>query len=271
MQNTNQISIENPRIDNLYDELSYAISHTSKGQMKEWGKGSAKLFTHLAIRRGKGLIKGIGALLKFSTYETLSFFDAVIKYNTIDHISNRSNAAYTNIKSKSNKLYQTFKIVASSLRTNPKEVAPQILLGFIGFLVGSGGLDGDGGICDSDLYFGIGNHRSIFTHSIIPALAVETIAFSLVSLVNTVHGNLPSSHDSFWDKLVANNKKLATAFAGGTCAGIAYHLLVDMNPTADRIKPYSDLPFSTTMGGHQAIFGINAATEIIDLKKKNSQ
>jgi len=35
MQNTNQISIEKPRIDNLYDELSYAISHTSKGEIIE--------------------------------------------------------------------------------------------------------------------------------------------------------------------------------------------------------------------------------------------
>ncbi|MBC8196601.1 MAG: hypothetical protein H8E60_01805 [Candidatus Marinimicrobia bacterium] len=64
------------------------------------------------------------------------------------------------------------------------------------------------------------------------------------------------------------NKELTTGFVAGTCAGIAYHLLVDMNPTADAIKPYSDLPFSTTMEGHQAIFGANAMVEIVDLKKK---
>jgi|TARA_Y100000310_G_C20680319_1_gene815528 hypothetical protein len=268
MVGVNTISINEGHLETLYDELSYAISHTSKGEMKEWGKGSAKLFIHLTIRRGRGLLKGMGTLLKFSTYETISFVDAVIKKNTMDHLSNRTDSAYKSIKDKSHKLYQTLKIIALSIRSNPKEAAPQILLGFIGFLIGSGGLDGDGGIPDKDLAFGIGNHRSIWTHSILPALAIETIAFSLVTLVNTVHSKLPEKHDRFWDKLVENNKKLATAFVGGTCAGIAYHLLVDMNPTADRIKPYSDLPISTTMMGHKAIFGANAAIEIIDLKEK---
>ena len=87
MVGVNTISINEGHLETLYDELSYAISHTSKGEMKEWGKGSAKLFIHLTIRRGRGLLKGMGTLLKFSTYETISFVDAVIKKNTMDHHS----------------------------------------------------------------------------------------------------------------------------------------------------------------------------------------
>lgn len=268
MENTNTISIEKSRIENLYDELSFAVFKTSKEEMKKWGINSAKLFKKLAIRRGKGLLRSIGNLLLFTTFEVSGIIKAVRNKTTLDHLLERSNNAYVTIKDKTNKLFQILRVLVKYLKSNPKEAVPQIFLGFIGFLVGSGGLDGDGGIPDKDLAFGIGNHRSIWTHSLLPALAIETIAFSLVTLVDTVHSKLPEEHDRFWDKIIENNKKLATAFAGGACAGIAYHLLVDMNPTAETIKPYSDLPFSTTMEGHQAIFGTNAAVEIIDLKKK---
>ncbi len=268
MEGVNTIKINRGRIKTLQEELLYAISKTSKEEMKIWGINSAKLCSKLTIRRCKGLLYGFSTLLGFTAYEAGIFANAVKRKNALNHLSKRSSIAYNTIKEESKKLYQKLNILVTDLRTNPKEVAPQIFLGFIGFLIGSGGLDGDGGIPDKDLAFGIGNHRSIWTHSILPALAIETIAFSLVTLVNTVHSKLPEKHDRFWDKLVENNKKLATAFVGGTCAGIAYHLLVDMNPTADRIKPYSDLPISTTMMGHKAIFGANAAIEIIDLKEK---
>ena len=270
MEGVNTITINKGRLETLQEELSYAISKTSKTEIKIWGMNSAKLCGQLAIRRGKGLLRGVSNLLCFTAYEAGSFANAVKTKNVLTHLSGRKIVAYNTIKKESKKLYQKLKLFSAYLRSNPKEAAPQMFLGFIGFLIGSGGLDGDGGIPDIDLAFGIGKHRSILTHSILPALAIETIAFSLVTLVNTVHSKLPEKHDRFWDKLVENNKKLAMAFAGGTCAGIAYHLLVDMNPTADAIKPYSDLPFSTTMAGHQAIFGANAVVEIIDLKEKGN-
>lgn len=119
------------------------------------------------------------------------------------------------------------------------------------------------------MMFGMGHHRSIFTHSIILAAFVEAIAFSLVRLVELFYGYLPPTHDRFWDKIIDNQKRLTRAFANGACAGIAYHLLVDMNITADAIKPYADLPFSTTMEMHQAIFGSNVVVEIVDLNQRD--
>lgn len=269
MENTLVIKIKKSRIDNLYDEIRQAINKTSTEELKLWGKDSGILFLKLAGRRAKGLLNSIGHLLKFSATEIFNFLKAIQHNRFKTHIIGRGKTVKRKLSDITEISYKFLTTVVSNLFSNPKEYAPKLFVVFIGFLMGSGGFDGDGGIPDTDLKVGIGRHRSIFTHSLLPALIIETVAFSLVGLVDIVHKNLPKNHDPFWDKLKFKNKELTTGFVAGTCAGIAYHLLADMNPTADTIKPYSDLPFSTTMEGHQAIFGANAVVEIIDLKNKD--
>ncbi len=69
-----------------------------------------------------------------------------------------------------------------------------MFLAVMGFNVGGGGIDGDGGIPDLDLLISIGHHRSILTHSVLPMIILEGVFFSLIGLVNLVHNNLPSKH-----------------------------------------------------------------------------
>lgn len=269
-ENNLVIQIKKSRLDKLYEEIQYAVNQTTNEELKSWGLKSALILIRITGRRAKGLLYSIIELLKFTTKEINNLINAFFNDNFINHVKSRGMVAGKTIKEFSKNTLQFLKNISFGLLRNPKEEAPKLAVVFFGFLLGSGGLDGDGGIPDTDLKAGIGFHRSILTHSILPAIVIESIAFSLVGLVNVVHKNLPKNHDPFWDQIKTKNEELTTAFVQGTCAGIAYHLLVDMNPTAEHIKPYADLPFETTMEGHQAIFGTNAVVEIIDLDKKGN-
>ena len=140
-----------------------------------------------------------------------------------------------------------------------------MFLAFMGFNLGGGGLDADGGIPDLDLLVSIGNHRSILTHSVLPMIIIEGICISIIGLVNTVHNNLPPGHDQIWDDIKCSNKTVLESFFTGMSLGLAYHLGVDGTIQGD--GTYKDLPFSIPKFGHQLIAGLNSITEFIDTTK----
>ncbi|PIP00689.1 hypothetical protein CJ014_00870 [Pleomorphomonas carboxyditropha] len=157
--------------------------------------------------------------------------------------------------------------IATALYRNPAETAPQLMMLTFGFLTGSGGLDGNGGIPDLDFQLGIGHHRSLLTHSILSGLVVETLCLGFIDLVCTIADKLPEDRDPIWDVLVSRGNALVAAASTGLSAGIAYHLGVDatLQPAA-----YHDLPFSMPIEGHQAVMGANAAAEGVDAMKRNN-
>lgn len=263
------IRIPKRRLENLKAEFYEALSKLESEEIKKWGRITVKIFLKNGKRRMLNAAKTIGKAGKIAITETYGYTRATRNHQLSEHFSKRK-VVYKNVTIKTLKQsWHTLSLLIQYLKTNPSKAAPQIFLAFIGFLVGSGGFDGDGGLPDTDIMAGIGYHRSIWTHSIFMALFIETIAYSLVKLVELFYDKLPEHHDRFWDKLMENQKQLTRAFANGACAGIAYHLLVDMNITADSIKPYADLPFSTSMETHQAILGGNAVVEIVDIHERN--
>ena len=265
------ITMPKSRLEKLHEEFSIALDRMDSNSLKRWGRESAKIFFKVTKRRLNNLLKFLGNMSKFVAKETLGYSIAYFKKQFPTHLQQRKGVykkfVYQNYLQKKTSL----NILIQAIKSNPKKAAPELLLAFIGFLLGSGGLDGDGGLPDLDLKAGMGFHRSVFTHSVLLAATIEATAFSLVKLVELFYVHLPANHDKFWDKLLANQKRLVKAFATGTCAGIAYHLLIDANITADQIKPYADLPFSTSMETHQAIFGGNAVVEIVDLNQRNKE
>lgn len=149
-----------------------------------------------------------------------------------------------------------------SERTPPK-TAPKIMAIALGFFAGSGGLDADGGIPDSDWAFD--THRSFLTHSIIAGSVIETSLFALADLSSTVHGRLPSPHDPFWDKVAEMRDRIGLALNQGLSAGIGYHLMVD---ATIQPAPYHDLPIALQMHEHQVLMGLNAVAETLDVGNK---
>jgi len=263
----------------LYDEFKYAWERTSNKEKKEWAKESLKLFSKVTLRRGKGLIKSIGWFIMGLGMESVNFGVAIYNKKGYSHLKDRTGKVVKFVKEATVKSKDVSKNIYNLLKNNPKETAPIMFLGILGFFMGAGTeigektfYDIDGGIPDLDWKVGemtgidILGHRSPFFHSIISAAVLETLVFSSVKAINIMHSKLPDEHDSFWDTVVSKND-WAKAFVTGACTGIAYHLLID--GTLDGGGTLRGLPFSMTQESHQAFFITNAAAETIDLNKKN--
>jgi len=269
--NEKALSVKRTFSQSIFDELNYALAQTSSEDLKDWGKHSAHLFSRSAVRRGKNFFKLIKKGGKFALRETMDVAYAVSRHSLEDHLKDRFSVFKDTAKEKFSRTKQSMALLAKVLIEDPKRNAPVILTGFLGFMFGSGGLDGDGGVPDLDFAMGPGFHRSIWTHSVFSAIIIETVVYSFVELTRIIYEKLPEPHHPFWDKLMEQQTQYAQAFTSGASMGIAYHLLMDMNLLSSHIKPYADLPFSTTMEGHQAILGANAATEVADLKERKEK
>jgi len=265
-------NIHDKRAKALFKEFKHAWDKCPNAEKVKWCKDSVVLFGKVTVRRGKGFFGAAKNIAKAAGKGVLNFGEAVQKKRTTKHLSEQKDKLVGGTK----QIYKTsttvLKNVVFLLKNNPKEAGPLLFLGVLGFFCGAGfqigekaWFDIDGGAPDLDLYGGIGNHRSIFTHSIISAAIIESMVFSTVRAANITYKYLPEGHDSFWDKIDTFGE-WGHAFASGACTGIAYHLLLD--GTLDGNKAYVDLPFSMPMEGHNALFVANAAAEAIDLDKK---
>ena len=250
----------------LYEEFQCAWENTSTEDKKKWAIESLKLFGKVTLRRGKGLVSAVGTLGKNIGKETYELGTSIWEDRFISHIQDRKTKTVKYLKTAGKASKSVLSNLIFLLRNNPKETAPMLFLGLLGFFCGSGGIDGDGGIPDLDIAVGgIGLHRSIFFHSIISAAILETVVYSSVNAITIFHSKLPQKHDPFWDNVISK-KDWAKAFVTGACTGIAYHLLLD--GTIQGGKALSDAPFSMPMEGHNAFFVTNAAAEALDLDKK---
>ncbi len=250
----------------LYRELRSALSKTDARDLVAWGRASAARLPRIAARR----VKNLGALVsRVAKGTTEEFWDALAAWrdgrfgkHSGDRIAAGIDASIATVGQISEAIVATGK----ALFDDPKKNVPDVFALALGFYAGSGGLDGDGGIPDSDLALGIGWHRSVFTHSIISGVVVEGAILALADLADVVCEKLPpSERDPFWGQLVKSKDRIAQQLTVGTSAGIAYHLGVDatIQPAA-----YHDLPFSMPMEAHQVLMGANAVAEGLDAVHK---
>jgi len=266
--------VDSSKAKNLYKEFLFAWKKTGKKEKIQWSIDSTKLFGKVILRRGRGFVEFIQYLTKNFGIELFEFGKSAYEKRVISHLQNRSSKLIEGIKNGLKHSRVVIENILYLLKNKPEETGPVILLGILGFFVGAGidrsgaktWYDLDGGVPDLDIAVGgLGNHRSVFFHSIISAAVLETMVFSMVNATKIIHSNLPDKHDSFWDNIV-NKTDWATAFASGACTGIAYHLLID--GTIDGRKALTDFPFSMPMEGHNTFFVTNAIIEGIDIRKK---
>ncbi len=137
-------------------------------------------------------------------------------------------------------------------------LADVVVAGVTAYVV-AGGADVEGGLCDTDLLLGIGNHRNPFSHTILCALTVEGgIRFTAAGL-SRLHEHLPEDHDLLWDGVLDVFNRTYEAAIVGVWLGTAAHLLKDANLPGVKTKPYTSLPVSLSNAGHQALFATNGA------------
>jgi hypothetical protein len=258
-------TIEFSRYQQLEKELRYALNNTEKEEIKQWARCTALVFPKITFRRAKNVAEVIGITAKGTAVESKNFITAGLERRLFSHAKQRTiDLGVFTIES-----YQCIRGLSKNIKVmvneNPKKMGIQMFLAMMGFNIGGGGIDGDGGIPDLDLLISIGHHRSIFTHSVLPMIIIEGVFISLIGLVNLVHNNLPSKHDPLWDDIKRNNESVLESFYTGMSLGLAYHLGIDA--TIQGGGSYNDLPFSTTNFGHRLIAGLNSITEFIDSSK----
>jgi len=231
--------------------------------MMEWGTTSAARIPKVGARRLRNLGRLAFNLTKFFSNEASLVSRAWQKKQLGEHLVSQTSKGIENAFETGISVCRFTTAMAVSLRDDPKKNASTVLAFALGFFAGSGGLDGDGGIPDTDItMFGIGGHRSIFTHSVIAGIVVECSILALADLAGIVCDKLPQNKRSpFWDKISASKDIIAQQLCVGASTGIAYHLAVDatIQPAA-----YKDLPLSMPMEAHQSVFAANALTEATD-------
>jgi len=260
------MTLSDDRMHRLNDELKFALKNTPSNELREWANDIPKTFGILLIRRGRNFANLVMSVENFLAREGRGLASAVSKDRTADHLRDRGKSASEATMRTWEETKARFEKLQSAINANPRDSVPAIAVSVFGFVLGSGGIDGDGGVPDLDFIGGIGGHRSIFTHSVISGAVIETILLSTVALARCVHSNLPEHHDPLWEELVEGGEKLTGNFAAGISAGISYHLGIDA--TLDGGGTYKDLPFSLPIEGHQLIEAGNALAEGLDVAKR---
>lgn len=252
---------DDSRAQRLQAELAFALSRTDRAAMKAWGGRAGRRMVHLAARRVGGLA-GLAALAgRAGKWEATGLYRAAIERRLIAHLGDRGVSARdgaVRLGREGRRLAASF---VRALRENPGENAPKMLGALLGLAAGSGGPDANGGLPDLDLLFGIGAHRSAFTHTLVIGILAEGLILALADLAGVVHERLPFDRDPLWDRLARAGAPLAQGLATGTVAGLAWHLLADafVQPGALHGLPVDGLP----MEAHEAMIGASGAAEAV--------
>lgn len=252
----------------LLRELRAAIDQTTTEDLASWGARSASTLVVVTVRRGKNMGSLLSSAWTFLSNETRGLVASIRDGNAISHASSRADAAQESARGLGRDFLTAYQYLLSCFRTQPKETALKVSAGLLGFLVGSGGVDGDGGIPDLDFLGGIGDHRSLLTHSIVAGIVIETLVLVTLDLTKTVYASLPEEHDPFWDKVVEVSDDVFSALTVGVSTGLAYHL--GMDAVGDSGGTYKNLPMSLPIEGHQAIALTNATIEANDAARRAS-
>lgn len=255
--------VTDKRADRLVRELRAALKELDRSQMAGWAADAARVTGHVFVRRGANLGRFVGKVAGHTVGEVRGAIDAARNGHLVDHGKARGRAAVDGAKIASIRIGARVREFSAMAR-DPARL-PEAAVTVVAALVSSGGVDANGGIPDLDLQFGIGAHRSIFTHSIIAGSVVEGSLYAVATLVGLTHRYLPTPHDPLWDSIDRNRDRYLAAVTSGMSAGLAYHLLID-----GTLQPgtYHDLPVHLPLEGHEAILVTNATAEAMDVPAK---
>lgn len=199
LTNTHQFpadgQVPKARIKRLQSELQFAWDHSRRDDVARWGVNCGKMFAVSAVRRASGLLKLIGRVSWMVGSEIVDGYHAWRNDQIELHLRDRGKALAQTARITFTNASETAAIVSRSIRDNPKDAGVQFFTLVLVSLGVSGGPDGNGGAPDLDLMFGIENHRSLLSHSILMGAALETGILSLLQLVTITHGHLPERHD----------------------------------------------------------------------------
>lgn len=248
-----------------WDEFTYAISNTPSSQLLLW----AGTIPSLAGNAGWQRVTGIADLAQTLFSSTRSGLNNAVTAFQEDRLSDHCLQTAKDFSDACGEQITALGNLLQAATERPTQILPELFFAGLGFYVGGGGVDGNGGIPDLDItLLGIGAHRSPITHSIIVGIGLETLCLASLSLFTMVYHNLPEQHQPFWDSLHEQLQSYGNMFLLGGSAGIAYHLAVD---AIIQPAPLHDLPFEMPIEAHQTVLATNAVAEAnaaVEFKKR---
>lgn len=263
--------MDNNDISLLLDELTYAIKATDNNDLILVGQNTVKTTIDVSRRRGSNLASVATNVISVTSNELKEAGKATVRGELLDYSKDRSNKLKEGTSAAYNESKKLCKSLEDSFSNDPKVAAIKLAGIGLGFQLGSGGFDGDGGVPDLDLLGGIGEHRSLLTHSIFAGIVIEVLAMTFLDLIKVVSINLPENRSNYWDDLLDNIDNATNSTVTGLSAGIAYHLGIDA--TLDSDGTYKNLPFYMPQEGHIGLTAVNAVTEGADAirRPKNTE
>lgn len=252
-------AVDQGRFERLHAELNEALSATPTSELQAWAKDLPGQFGRRSWNRVDNLRDTVATVCRSVLRESGDAIEAGQRGDFNEYVAQRRKTLSEGVGTAWNQTRQWFETISSAARSEPNERLPQLAGAVFGFVLGSGGLDGDGGAPDLDLLVGIGAHRSILTHSILMGAAAETLLMGTAQLARIIYPNLPAHHDPLWEDLLNQSEPVMRALAAGVSTGISYHLAIDA--TVDSGGTYNDIPVSMPEEGHAAVASVNAAAE----------
>lgn len=257
------------RCKTILDELQRALRQITKQDLRSWAIQVPQIAVMVTLRRGgnaKAMVIGIG---KFANEEIAMVLNAWRLGMTKQHLVKRGHKLVSSTHKGFLKAEAFGKDYCVNVAENPEREARVLVGALVGFLVGSGGFDGDGGLPDLDLLGGIGRHRSLLTHTIAAGIIAETLVLSTTQLARLIHSHLPTKHDPLWDAFARHESREVDALCKGLSFGLAYHFAVDSTVDAGgSFAAFKGVAPATLDNYFQ---GANALVEAIDALKRNTK
>jgi len=247
------------RAPRLIAEFNAAIAAMPEADLKAWARSIPGHAVVGAGRRVDGLASVAKSVGSFFAREAIAGREAYREKRLGAHLQTRAGEISHATVDTLSAGRAVLELYAQRVVREPRREAPVLVAGLLGFLVGSGGLDGDGGIPDLDLLGGIGAHRSLLTHTFIAGVVTETLILSLVDLAGRVHDYLPPDRDPLWAHLDQRDSAVVEALLRGVSLGLAYHFAVDA--TADAGGAFALGKGIVPAGADEAFQAANALVE----------
>ena len=145
-----ELAITLTRYEKLEWELKHALSKTSNEEFKKWALYTSIVFPQITVRRAKNLGEFAGKIVKGTYSEAKDLVTASIKWKFLEHTKQRTNDLIKFSKQSLKDFKELTSIIKRMIKNDPKNAAIQIFIATMGFNVGGGGIDGDGGVPDLD-------------------------------------------------------------------------------------------------------------------------
>lgn len=235
-------NIDTRRLTSIFkNSLSQAIKTTTISKKK----AIKSLF--------KTIVTGFFRSVKFVTSEGNDF---IRNDEYLVEIPTRLRRYSLNKKKYAQRIYLEYKALNTKDKLN---VIHDALIFFLFMSVSGGGRDFEGGLPDTDIKFGIGNHRNIFSHSILLPLSIEVATRFIVGVSSEYRENLLEfGHlGKFLIKIVDFVETNENLMIAGMWAGISMHLFKDVGVLQNVTKPYTGIT-GHSMAFHKGLFSTNA-------------